>query len=208
MRIRRLDNRFVDYKFQDNRNYKIIEDRFLRNTLIALDFLVKTSSLTITFEDDGLTKRLDIIDVLIADTINNITIMHNTKNAYSPKHNTVMFYDTHGIVFRKNHKKKWFSSNKGYNSPVSLLSHELIHCYNELYDTEDYKERKLNHNSRGKKVDNDGRDLSFPNNEEVFVIKMTNQVASRLGEDRRSNYGRNYYPTKGVLSTKKRGFFN
>lgn len=203
MRIKTLDNHFIDYKFHKNRDYKTIDDRFLRNTLIALDFLVKTNSLTITFEDDGITKRLDIIDVLVADTTNNITIMHNTKNAYSPKYNTVMFYDTHGIVFRKNHKKKWFKRNKGYNSPVSLLSHELIHCYNEIYDTEDYLKRKKNHNSRGKKIDNDGHDLSFPNNEEVFVIKMTNQVASRLGEDRRSNYGRNYYPTKGVLSTKK-----
>lgn len=62
---------------------------------------------------------------------------------------------------------------------------------------------KKDHSSKGEKVDMDGRDLSFPNAEEVFVIKMTNQVASRLGEDRRSNYGRSYYPTRGVLTIKK-----
>ena len=113
-----------------------------------------------------------------------------------------MFQDTHGAVFRKNHKKRWFRSNKGTNSAVALFSHELIHCYNELYETEDYLDRKRDHSHRGQKVDYDGRDLSFPNAEEAFVIKMTNQVAKRLGEDKRSNYGRNYYLTEHVLSTK------
>jgi len=60
-----------------------------------------------------------------------------------------MFYDTHGAVFRKNHKKQWFR-------------------------------------------------------EEVFIIKMTNQVAKGLGADKRSNYGRDYYPVESVISTKKR----
>lgn len=203
MRIKTLKKGFVDYNYQDNRDYKLIEDRFLRNTIIALDYLVKHSTLTITFEDDGITKRVDIIDVLVADVTNNITIISAQKNAYNPKYNTVLFYDTHGVVFRKNHKKQWFRKNKGYNSPLALLSHELIHCYNELYETEDYLERKQNHDSRGEKVDNDGRDLSFPNAEEVFVIKMTNQVAKRLGEDKRSNYGRSYYSVASVLSTKK-----
>jgi len=56
------------------------------------------------------------------------------RNAYNHKLNSVMFLDTHGVVFKKNHK--------GHNSPVALLSHELIHCYNELYETEDYLNRK------------------------------------------------------------------
>lgn len=203
MRIKTLTNEYKDYNYKSNRDYTTIKDRFLRNTTIALDFLVKTSALTITFDDDGITKRLDVIDALVADTKNNITIISGQKNAYSPSHNTILFYDTHGVVFRKNHKKRWFRRNKGYNSPVALLSHELIHCYNELYETEDYLSRKQDHSSRGKKVDNDGHDLSFPNAEEVFVIKMTNQVAKRLGEDKRSNYGRSYYQTQSVLSIKR-----
>jgi hypothetical protein len=85
---------------------------------------------------------------------------------------------------------------------VALLSHELIHCYNELYQTEAYTARKKDHSHRGQKIDHDGHDLSFPNAEEAFVIKMTNQVAKRLGEDKRSNYGRGYYATESVLSTK------
>ncbi|MEM5539349.1 hypothetical protein [Olleya sp. AS48] len=202
MRIKTLSNQFIDYHYVLDRNHDIIEDRFLKNVTIALDFLVKSSALTITFKEDNQTYNVDVIDVLIQDVDNNITIVSGQKNAYSPKYNTIMFYDTHGVIFRKNHKKRWFKRNKGYNSPVSLLSHELIHCYNELYDTEDYLARKRNHTSKGQKIDADGRDLSFPNAEEVFVIKMTNQVAARLGEDRRSNYGRSYYPTRGVLTTK------
>lgn len=202
MRIKTLQNTFVNYKYQEKRDYTTIEDRFLRNTIIALDFLVKTSVLTISFIDNGIPRTIDIIDVLVADTKNNITIMPGQKNAYSPSHNTVLFYDTHGVVFRKNHKKRWFRSNKGYNSPVALLSHELIHCYNEIFDHEDYHKRKQDHTSKGEKIDADGHDLSFPNAEEVFVIKMTNQVAKRLGEDRRSNYGRSYYPTQSVLTIK------
>ena len=171
---------------------------------MALDFLVKNNTLTITFNNDGEPKRVDIIDVLVVDEKNNISIVPGTKNAYNHKLNSIMFYDTHGVVFRKNHKKQWFKRNKGYNSPLALLSHELIHCYNELYETEAYHLRKHNHSSRGEKIDNDGHDLSFPNAEEVFVIKMTNQVAKRLGEDKRSNYGRNYYPVEHVLGTKKK----
>ncbi|WP_299883820.1 hypothetical protein [uncultured Lacinutrix sp.] len=203
MRIKTLANTYINYNYIENRDYNVIEDRFLRNTTTALDFLVKSSVLTISFIDNSVLKTIDIIDVLVADTENNITIIPGQKNAYSPSHNTVLFYDTHGVVFRKNHKKSWFRRNKGYNSPVALLSHELIHCYNELYETEDYHARKKDHSSKGKKIDADGHDLSFPNAEEVFVIKMTNQVAKRLGEDKRSNYGRSYYPTISVLSTKR-----
>ncbi|QIJ88806.1 hypothetical protein C7H62_0997 [Mesoflavibacter sp. HG96] len=203
MRIQSLDKQFIEYTYIENRNHNAIADRFVRNTTIALDFLVRTSVLTISFKEDDILQRFDVIDILVADTTNNITIVPSNKNAYSPKYNTILFYDTHGVVFRKNHKKRWFRSNKGYNSPVSLLAHELIHCYNELYDTEDYLNRKQDFTSRGKKIDQDGNDLSFPNAEEVFVIKMTNQVAARLGEDRRSNYGRSYYPTRHVLTTKK-----
>ncbi|OIQ23567.1 hypothetical protein [Lacinutrix sp. MedPE-SW] len=203
MRIRTLTNSYVNYHYLEDRDYTQIKDRFLRNTTIALDFLVKTSTLTIRFIDNGVPKVIDIVDVLIADTKNNITIIPGNRNAYSPSHNTILFYDTHGVVFRKNHKKRWFRSNKGYNSPVALLSHELIHCYNEIYDPEDYHKRKQDFKSKGKKIDADGHDLSFPNAEEVFVIKMTNQVAKRLGEDKRSNYGRSYYATASVLTTKK-----
>lgn len=202
MQVLSLSKTWTPYFYEAERDYSKLQDRFLKNTFIALDFLHKTNALTITFEDEGVIETVDVIDVLSADTKHTITIIPGTKNAYNPKLNSIMFYDTHGVYFRKNYKKQWFRRNKGYNSPLALLAHELIHCYNELFETASYQARKVDHSSRGEKIDADGNDLSFPNAEEVFVIKMTNQVAKRLGEDKRSNYGRTYYPTRSVLSTK------
>lgn len=34
---------------------------------------------------------------------------------------------------------------------------------------------------------------------------MTNQVAKRLGEDKRSNYGRSYYEVEEVIHPRKKG---
>ena len=206
MTIYDLQQKPHHYTYIEDRNYQEIPDRFLHNCFKALDYLHKTDALTITYEDDGILETVDIIDVLIADTQNDIKLIYSKgKNFYSPINNTVGFYDTHGVVFRKNHKKKWFIKNKGYNSPMAVLAHELIHCYNELYETEEYLKRKIDHTSRGKKLDHAGRDLSFPNKEEEFVIKMTNQVAKRLHEDKRSNYGRSYYRVADVCDVRKHG---
>lgn len=203
MNIQYGQNHTLDYKYIPNRPYHEIQDRFLRNTLMALDHLYKTNALTISFTDDGVCRTVDIIDKLVENTEDNIQIKFDTRNSYSPSTNTVTFYDTHGAMFRKNHKNSWFTPNRGYNSPMSLLAHELIHCYNELYETEDYLARKKDSSTRGVKIDNDGRDLSFPNAEERFVIRMTNQVVERLGEDKRNNYGRSYYPTENAITTEK-----
>lgn len=194
------------YTYFEDRDYEAIPDRFLRNGTKALDYLYKTNALTITYLDNGVTETVDIIDVLVADTQNDIKIMYSEgKNFYNPIDNTIGFYDTHGLVFRKNHKKTWFIKNKGYNSPMAVLAHELIHCYNELYETEAYLKRKSDQSSRGEKLDHVGRDLSFPNKEEEFVIQMTNQVAKRLQEDKRSNYGRSYYKVADVCNVRKHG---
>lgn len=88
---------------------------------------------------------------------------------------------------------------------MAVLAHELLHCYNELYETEDYLARKQDLSSRKKKIDYAGRDMSYPNLEERFVIKMTNQIANHLGENKRSNYGRSYYEVEEVTSTRKKG---
>lgn len=206
MTIYDLQKKPHHYTYIKDRDYSLISDRFLRNALKALDYLHKTNALTITYEDDGILETVDIIDTLTADTKNNIKLIFSKgKNFYSPKFNTIGFYDTHGVYFRKNHRKKWFTKNKGYNSPMSVLAHELIHCYNELYETEDYHARKKNTTSRGKKIDYAGYDLSYPNAEEAFVIRMSNQVARKLGEDIRSNYGRTYYEVEDVRDTRKKG---
>ncbi len=206
MTIYDLEGEAYLYSYIERRDYHQITDRFLCNTLKAIDYLYLTDALTITYEDNGVLETIDIIDVLVDDTENDIRIIYSEgRNFYNPKTNTVGFYDTHGVLFRKNHRKNWFAKNKGYNSPMAVLAHELIHCYNELYETENYLKRKGDHSPRGKKLDQAGRDLSFPNKEEEFVIRMTNQVAKRLNEDKRSNYGRAYYEVQDVRSTQKRG---
>ena len=201
-----LHRKLHSYGYIENRDYNIIADRFLRNALKALDYLHKTNALTVTYLDNEEKVTVDIIDVLTEDKVNGIKIIYSKgKNFYSPKYNTIGFYDTHGVYFRKNHRKNWFAKNKGYNSPMAVLAHELIHCYNELYETEHYHARKRNTTMRHKKIDQAGHNLSYPNAEEAFVIRLTNQVAHRLGEDVRSNYGRSYYPVEDVRDIRKKG---
>ena len=101
------------YIYVEDRGYEEILDRFLSNSIKALDYLHKTNALTITYEDDGIMETVDIIDVLITDIQNDIKLIYSEgKNFYNPANNTVGFYDTHGVVFRKNHKKSGFRKIK------------------------------------------------------------------------------------------------
>jgi hypothetical protein len=61
----------------------------------------------------------------------------------------------------------------------------------------------MNRSTKGKKLTQKGHDLSFPNKEEELVVRLTNQVARKLGEDVRRNYGRNYFKVKDVLSVEE-----
>jgi hypothetical protein len=188
------------YSYLAERDYSKLNNSFLSNTLKALDFLYKNDVLTVYYSKDF---KVDIIDALVDDADEEIRIIQGPSNKYYPATNTIQFKDTHGVEFRKNFRKRFSGSNIGYNSPVALLSHELIHCYHELFDENGYKKRRQDHTTKGHKLLPTGVDLSFPNREEALVVRLTNQVAKRLGEDKRGNYGRNYYPTKDVLSTEK-----
>lgn len=117
MRIQSLQGTFHPYLYVGDRNLEIIEDRFLRNTIKALDFLFKTDTLTITYMDDGVSKTVDIIDVLVADEHNDITIVPGQRNAYNPQLNSLMFYDTHGVVFRKTTKSNGLEKIKATTLP-------------------------------------------------------------------------------------------
>ncbi len=75
MHIQSLAGKMVPYHFLENRTYETISDRFIKNTFTALDYLHNTNALTITYNDEGVTKTVDIIDVLTDDTTNNITII-------------------------------------------------------------------------------------------------------------------------------------
>lgn len=193
------------FTFIKNRNYSEISNEFLNNTLQVLDYLYENNIMTITYNKNKENEQsLDIIDALIDDAPETIHIKQGNKNQYFPASNTIKFKHTHGVKFRKNYKKRFSGSNVGYNSPMALLAHELIHCYHELFDENGYRKRKTNFSMRGKKINQTGSDLSFPNKEEELVIRLTNQIIKRLGEDKRRNYGRDYYLTESVLSIDKK----
>lgn len=65
------------YTYFEDRDYEVIPDRFLRNGTKALDYLYTTNALTITYLDNETTETVDIIDVLITDTQNNIKIIYS-----------------------------------------------------------------------------------------------------------------------------------
>ncbi len=191
------------YSYREDRNYNTIKDSFLKNTLKALDYIYMHDLLVLNFKNDTLetSQKINILDLLMRQSQESVFIKQGEKNQYNPNNNTITFYDTHGIRFRKNHKKRFTTKNIGYNSPVTLLAHEIIHCFHELYDTTNYTIRKRDKTTKGKKITPLGRDLSFSNKEEKLTTLLTNQIARKLGEDVRRNYGRNYYPVKDVLLT-------
>lgn len=193
------------YSYVKDRVYSNIVNDFLRNTLLVLDYLVENDIMTLTYyKNKPEEKTIDIIDTLITKAKEPVFIKEGNKNQYSPSTNTIFFKHTHGVMFRKSYKKPFRGKNIGYNSPMALLAHEIIHCYHELFDENGYLKRKKNHTMRGTKINQKGTDLSFPNKEEELVIRLTNQVIKRLGEDKRRNYGRDYYLTESVLGIEKK----
>ncbi len=201
------DTGIIDYTYIESRSLEDITDRFLRNTLKALDYLKESEALELYYiNNENSTRnsrRVKILDTLITDTSYKLTITYTSDNNYfSAKRRTIGFYDTHGIIFRKNHRKPWAKENMGFNSPAVLLAHECIHCYNSNYHSAAYWSRKDNKVLQDQKIDRKGRNLSFPNEEEAYVTQLTNQVAQKLKEDIRSNYGRSYYEVIDVCATK------
>jgi hypothetical protein len=199
------------YKYINRRDYRKIDDHFLINTLVTLDYLYENDILLVDYskiksqsESHPHRNHVNIIDVLVDMTEEPVYIRQYHKNQYQPSTNTIFFNDTQGASFRKNYRKKFTTDNKGQNSPMSLFAHEIIHCYHELHDEDHYHERRHNHNTKGKKIVQSGTDLSYPNKEEELVVLLTNQVVKKLGEDIRTNYGRNYYDVDNVLSVRER----
>ena len=199
-------NKQFHYKYIYRRDYRKFENNFLINVVVALDYLYENDILLVDYSKINkykTNKKIDIIDVLVDRTNEPIYIRKFHKNQYQPSTNTIFFNDTQGASFRKNYRKKYTLKNQGFNSPLALFAHEIIHCYHELHDEEQYQERRRNHETKGKKIVPSGVDLSYPNKEEELVVLLTNQVVKKLGEDIRTNYGRSYYDVDNVLSIRK-----
>jgi len=200
-------NKKFHYKYTYRRDYKTFENNFLINVIVALDYLYENDILLVDYSKINkykTNKKINIIDVLVDRTDEPIYIRQFHKNQYQPSTNTIFFNDTQGATFRKNYRKKFTTKNQGFNSPLALFAHEVIHCYHELHDEEQYQERRHNHDTKGKKIVSSGADLSYPNKEEELVVLLTNQVIKKLGENIRTNYGRSYYDVDNVLSTREK----
>ena len=204
-------NKKFHYKYVYRRDYRYFTDSFLINVIVALDYLYENDILLVNYQkldhllaDDSDKNLVNIIDVLVDMTDEPIYIRQFHKNQYQPATNTIFFNDTQGANFRKNYRKRFTSDNKGQNSPMALFAHEIIHCYHELHDEAYYHKRRKNNSTKGRKIVQSGADLSYPNKEEELVVLLTNQVLKRLGEDVRTNYGRNYYDVDNVLSTREK----
>ncbi|WP_418123109.1 RHS repeat-associated core domain-containing protein [Chryseobacterium sp. PTM-20240506] len=205
------DIRFGDnvYSYQKDRDYSKIENEFDRNTYQALDKLYSSGALNVTIGEGDNAKTVNLMDSLINDSKNTVTINEQTEsgksNEFNPSTNSINFNPSEGISFRKDATKPTTEDNKGYNSPASRLGHELIHGYNKFNDSE-YSNRKKDVSTKGDKsmITPDGRDLSFKNKEEAYTTGVANQMNVKLGEDKRTNYGIIPYTVESVTSTKKK----
>lgn len=155
-------------------------------------------------------KKVDMLQTLISDKKNTISIAQQNPdskdyqkngNNYDPSTKTVNWRDKDGITFRKDVTQPNSGTNQGKNSPISLLSHELIHGYNDTQDA-NYNSRKADKTTADEGlITSSGVNLSFSNAEEKYTTGLANQVNDNLGEDRRVNYGKNYYETNNPETT-------
>jgi RHS repeat-associated protein len=192
------------YSYEKDRNYDKIKNNFERNAYKALDYLYSTKALEVTIGEGKDSQTIKVLDILINDKKNTIKIQEGKTNLH--KDGKISFNPSNGIAFFKDLENPYSRDGKnnpianyGTNSPSSILAHELIHGYNSLYDKE-FKSRRSDSSTQGLLIDSYGRNFSFPNAEEKYTTKLSNQVNRTLGEDERSNYGIVYYPTIDVTS--------
>jgi len=190
-----------NYSYKKDRDYGALnEDE--QNIYKALDHLYATDALTITIGEGDNAKEINVLDAIINDEKNDITIAKG-EFGYSPSKNELGFDGESGIHFYKDPSKKLEGDNIGSNSPAAGLAHELIHGYNDLYD-ENYQTRREDSESTRGKIPKtpEGYDLSFSNAEEKYTTTLSNQVNEKLKEDKRNNYGIMFYKTQSPTTTK------
>lgn len=184
---------FEPYRYQPKREITPDANTFLKNTFLTLDFIYKRKALEIEFPDG---RVVSIIDEFINRTGKNLIIRDGEKNQYEASRDIITFYDNAGSMFRKDLKKPWERSNIGRNRAASILSHEMIHAYQDQFEYEAYRARKNNKYPLWKT-----QFPHFPNEEEVLVtLNLGNQAIRKICDDQRSHYKRNYYPTKSPIS--------
>lgn len=199
------------YKYEKDRKSNDKTPAFLQSSISVLDKLYSSDAMKITFGEGKDAKTVNVLDKLIGDKENTLSIVEGSKNDYNPETNTATFNSKDGIIFRVQDgvtllpgdaTAESLKDGLGRNSPASLLSHELIHGYNDFYDNANYLKRKADVST------NTGGKLDFTNQEEKYTTGLQNQASKVLGESQRVNYGKIYYPVVNSTSTKPKAAEN
>lgn len=180
------------YKFELNRDYSAIGDSFTKNCVRTLDEIYVKKALVIQIEGE----KVDVLEALIrSNKLVKIEPQIRRGEPNEHRRGVILWHDSYGIYFRKNLTDNFSQKTAGKNSSRTLLSHEILHGYNFVYD-ENYFKRRMNLNTQQQLMTRNGVNVSFPNKEEEYVTMLNNQVSRILGEDVRSNYSKKYYIQK------------
>ena len=179
---------FEPYHYNPDRYINPEANLFVHNTFRTLDFIYEKEALILEFPDG---RVVDILEEFISSHGKNLIIRDGTINQYEGTRDIITFYDEMGSMFRKDLRKSWHKSNVGRNTAASILAHEFIHAYHEQFEYEAYRARKNKKYPLWKT-----KFPHFPNDEEVLVTtNLGNQAIRKIGDDERTHYKRNYYPT-------------
>jgi len=162
---------------------------FVKEVNNALNHLHENEAMKTVVESlgSGQKQETNELNLLAGDKNKVVTIVQSKepelkdRHQFHPATNTVETDPLVGISF---FQSRAAGTPESYNSPTSMLSHELYHAYNWLFDTEGYNTRRRTENNIGKY---DGG--SFRNDEEWYTTMQQNQVNRALGEPKRTHYG-------------------
>lgn len=172
-------------------------NKFVENTLTALDFLSEKNAMEVSVCANGKNVTVNILETIVNDK-KNIVSVFETPGGHKAEHegrNSIKFNPMLGLEFFDNPSK----TKSLYNSPASMLGHELAHMYNDLYDNVNFTKRlntRSNYNTNGL--------TRFTNEEEEYVtIWIQNSINEKLKEPKRYNYGQYSVRMQSPISNQK-----
>ena len=177
------------YSYVKDRDYSKLEEGFERDTYLAIDKLYSSGAMNITFGEGESAKTVNVLDALINDKENNINVVETKKSSdYDFKKNELSFNSRKGSGFFLDNTKPMGPDNMGLMSPASILGHEFLHGYNDLFTNDDFEKRRKDTSTRGTITNAEGVDVSYPNAEEAYTTKLSNQINRAMGDDERADY--------------------
>ena len=163
-------------------------DKFLSETFKALNLLNKGDKMEMS-TDIGVGANVrpvneNALDKLTSDKSFQLTIINSSKvedkndhHLYSKENNSINFDPNMGLKFNNNGDAEVL-----YNSPTSLLAHELYHAFNQNFYPKETSDMLKTPTDVGKPR------KSFGNVSELFTTEQTNVTNIKLREPTRDNY--------------------